>query len=221
MCPQKHRYYFTQQDDGDGGGGVGWWGWAEENPEYVNTIIIIIIMIQSPLTSGKSRDSNLDLSREAQIYSLTHRGRRTCIEFVRAARWLTGCLNVENLRLEECHWFKKEEITLCLTRERTLAWDSRIKFCTAAVAIDDIDQNRAYYDDTVHRPSVGTMEMCSLSLSPHRSFLLYSCFFPTWQNCDIRGKRLINCMPASCWQIHWEFRGTQDSPLGGVLLFVL
>lgn len=42
----------------------------------------------------------------------------------------------------------KEEITLCLTQARTLALDSWIKFCTAAVAIDDIDQNRGYYDYT-------------------------------------------------------------------------
>lgn len=27
---------------------------------------------------------------------------------------------------------------------------------------------------------------------------------------DFRPKRLINCRPASCWKIQWEFKGTRD-----------
>lgn len=40
----------------------------------------------------------------------------------------------------------QEEIILCLTQVWTLAWESWIKFFTAAAAaaIDDIDQNRGY-----------------------------------------------------------------------------
>lgn len=110
----------------------------------------------------------------------------------------------------------KEEITLCLTQAWTLAWASWIKFCTAAVAIDDIDQNQGYHGCAWgHQLDLWKCASCA---QKRRAgfFFFHLCerlfiFFPTWQSCDIRGKRLINCTLASCWQIHREFRGTQDS----------
>lgn len=112
----------------------------------------------------------------------------------------------------------KEEITLCLTQLWTLAWDSWIKFCTAAEAIDDIDQNHGHYNCS-RGQSAGSLKTSSLRFVEISSYICMNCssifspFGRTVSVCDIRAKRLINCMPASCWQIHWEFRGAQDSAL--------
>lgn len=35
-------------------------------------------------------------------------------------------------------------------------------------------------------------------------------FFWGGEISDFRPKRLINCRPASCWKIQWEFKGTRD-----------
>lgn len=109
----------------------------------------------------------------------------------------------------------KEEITLYLTQSWTFAWVSWIASCTTAVAIDDIDQNRGYYETTTG-PSVGTLKPFPPLFRENLVgiFLLYlRGIFPIWQNCDITSKGLINRIPASCWQTHWGFRGARDTAL--------